>query len=263
MNTTSSPFQVYNASAGSGKTFTIVKQYLSILLKANRLDYYKNILAITFTNKAVGEMKSRIVNSLKDFAEEETPSKSLALFAEVQKETGLSEEEIKKKSHLILRSILHNYAAFDVSTIDGFTHRVLRTFAKDLGLPINFEVELNTVDILTEAVDKLISKAGSDKRLTKVLIDFAISKADDDKSWDIAKDLYEIALLLVNENHILPLKELEQKELEDFQKFDEELRAYLKISEDKLKQNAESFFNLLQQNGLEDKDYNRGSIPSH
>ena len=263
MNTTSSPFQVYNASAGSGKTFTIVKQYLSILLKANRLDYYKNILAITFTNKAVGEMKSRIVNSLKDFAEEETPAKSLALFAEVQKETGLSAEEIKKKSHLILRSILHNYAAFDVSTIDGFTHRVLRTFAKDLGLPINFEVELNTVDILTEAVDKLISKAGSDKKLTQVLIDFAISKADDDKSWDIAKDLYEIASLLVNENHILPLKELEQKELEDFQKFDEELRAYLKISEDKLKQNAESFFSLLQQNGLEDKDYNRGSIPSH
>ena len=123
MNTTSSPFQVYNASAGSGKTFTIVKQYLSILLKANRLDYYKNILAITFTNKAVGEMKSRIVNSLKDFAEEETPSKSLALFAEVQKETGLSEEEIKKKSHLILRSILHNYAAFDASRTKNFCQR--------------------------------------------------------------------------------------------------------------------------------------------
>ena len=129
MNTTSSPFQVYNASAGSGKTFTIVKQYLSILLKANRLDYYKNILAITFTNKAVGEMKSRIVNSLKDFAEEDTPAKSLALFAEVQKETGLSAEEIKKKSHPILRSILQ-LCYFDVSTIDGFTHRVLRTLPK-------------------------------------------------------------------------------------------------------------------------------------
>ncbi|SHI65735.1 ATP-dependent exoDNAse (exonuclease V) beta subunit (contains helicase and exonuclease domains) [Mesonia phycicola] len=263
MSNTSTPFQVYNASAGSGKTFTIVKKYLSILLKAKRKDYYKNILAITFTNKAVGEMKTRIVDSLRDFAEQETPPNSQPLLEEVKKETNLSTEEIKGGARLILKSILHNYAAFDVSTIDGFTHRVLRTFAKDLGLPMNFEVELNTLDILTEAVDKLISKAGTDKKLTKVLIDFAISKADDDKSWDIAKDLYDIAKLLVNENNIIPLNELQHKEIEDFQAFDKELRAKIQSSEEVLKQTADTFFNLLQQNGLEDKDYNRASIPKY
>ena len=257
------PFQVYNASAGSGKTFTIVKKYLSILFKANRTDYYKNILAITFTNKAVAEMKSRIVKSLRDFAAEETPSSSKALFEEVQQETQLSDKEIKEKAATILKSILHNYAAFDVSTIDGFTHRVLRTFAKDLGLPLNFEVELTTDDILTQAVDKLISKAGSDKKLTQTLIDFAIAKADDDKSWDIAKDLYEIARLLVNENNLEPLKVLSQKDLEDFQAFEKELKRAIKNSEENLQENALQFFKLLQENGLEDKDYNRQSIPKH
>ncbi len=257
------PFQVYNASAGSGKTFTIVKKYLSILFKASRTDYYKNILAITFTNKAVAEMKSRIVKSLRDFAAKETPSASQALFNEVQQETELSSEEIKEKAATILKSILHNYAAFDVSTIDGFTHRVLRTFAKDLGLPLNFEVELNTDDILTEAVDKLISKAGSDKKLTQTLIDFAIAKADDDKSWDIAKDLYEIAKLLVNENNLEPLEVLSQKDLEDFQAFEKELKGAIKASEEKLQENAHQFFKLLQENGLEDKDYNRQFIPKH
>ncbi|MBW2960207.1 UvrD-helicase domain-containing protein [Mesonia aestuariivivens] len=263
MQTSRSPFQLYNASAGSGKTFTIVKKYISILLKANRKDYYKNILAITFTNKAVGEMKSRIVNSLKDFAEEETPKKSIALFEEIKNETKLSSEEIKNEAKIILRSILHNYAAFDVSTIDGFTHRVLRTFAKDLGLPMNFEVELNTSEILQEAVDRLISKAGTDKKLTKVLIDFAIAKADDDKSWDISKDLYEIAQLLVNENNLQPLKELETKNIEDFQAFEKELKAFINTSEKKLQKKAAQFFELLLQNGLDDKDYNRSSIPDY
>jgi len=258
-----SPFQVYNASAGSGKTFTIVKQYLSILFKSNRNDYYKNILAITFTNKAVGEMKTRIVNSLRDFSEEETPQKSIPLFEAVKTETQLSSEEIKVKSREIIKNILHNYAAFDVSTIDGFTHRVLRTFAKDLGLPLNFEVELNTDEVLTEAVDKLISKAGTDKKLTKTLLDFAIAKADDDKSWDIAKDLYEISRLLVNENNLQVLGELEGYSIEDFQEFDKELSEAIVSSEEKIKQAGTAFFDLMQQNALEAKDYSRKSIPNH
>jgi len=258
-----SPFQVYNASAGSGKTFTIVKQYLSILFKSNRNDYYKNILAITFTNKAVGEMKTRIVNSLRDFSEEETPQKSIPLFEAVKTETQLSSEEIKVKSREIIKNILHNYAAFDVSTIDGFTHRVLRTFAKDLGLPLNFEVELNTDEVLTEAVDKLISKAGTDKKLTKTLLDFAIAKADDDKSWDIAKDLYEISRLLVNENNLQVLGELEGYSIEDFQEFDKELSEAVIHSEEKIKQAGTAFFDLMQQNALEAKDYSRKSIPNH
>src|SRR5699024_8245575 len=101
----------------------------------------------------------------------------------------------------ILRSILHNYAAFDISTIDSFTHRLLQTFAKDLGLPANFEVELDTDQIISEAVDRLISKAGEDQQLTNILIDFSLTKIDDDHSWDISRDLNETAKLITQENN--------------------------------------------------------------
>ena len=72
-------FSIYNASAGSGKTFTLVKEYLAIILTAQKNDAYRNILAITFTNKAVGEMKKRIVDSLHAFAKEDTDNKTLDL----------------------------------------------------------------------------------------------------------------------------------------------------------------------------------------
>src|SRR5699024_3056763 len=106
--------------------------------------------AITFTNKAVAEMKSRIIDSLKAFSKPEIPAESLDLFKAVQVETQLSEKEIQLKSEKILKSILHNYASFEVSTIDSFTHRILRTFAKDLNIPLNFEVHLETKEILEE-----------------------------------------------------------------------------------------------------------------
>jgi len=192
-------FTIYNASAGSGKTFTLVKEYLILLLSAPTRDSYKNILAITFTNKAVAEMKSRIIESLHSLSKETGNKKEENLLHLLASETGLSCETIRTKSRQILKSIINNYAAFEVSTIDGFTHRVLRTFAKDLDLPLNFEVELNTEEVLTEAVDRLINKAGEDEKLTKVLVSFVLGKTDDDKSWDISRDLLGIANLLTKE----------------------------------------------------------------
>ena len=89
----------------------------------------------------------------------------------------------------MLHKVLHNYAAFDISTIDKFTQKIIRTFAFDLRLPLNFEVELDTDYILHKAVSRLLSKAGKDKVLTKTLVEFALDKADNDKSWNIALDL--------------------------------------------------------------------------
>ncbi|MBT8295415.1 MAG: UvrD-helicase domain-containing protein, partial [Gramella sp.] len=180
-------FNIYNASAGSGKTFTLVKEYLSLLFTSSKKDRYKNILAITFTNKAVGEMKKRIIDSLAEFSKPETSIENNALLQVISEETNIPPAEIKNKSVEILKSIIHNYAAFEISTIDGFTHRVLRTFARDLGIPMNFEVELSADEVLLEAVESLISRAGTDTKLTRVLIDFTLSKTDDDKSWDISR----------------------------------------------------------------------------
>ncbi|APG61456.1 UvrD-helicase domain-containing protein [Christiangramia salexigens] len=256
-------FNIYNASAGSGKTFTLVKEYLSLLFKSSKKDPYKNILAITFTNKAVGEMKSRIIESLDDFSKEETNSANHPLFSAIKEETGLSDDDISRKSIDILKSIIHNYAAFEISTIDGFTHRVLRTFARDLGIPMNFEVELSLEEILMEAVDGLISKAGTDKKLTEVMIKFTLSKTDDDKSWDISRDLFNISKLLINENNQKAVQLLKSKTLEDFNKFEKKLNSDIRTSKDFLKTSSEYFFELIATNGIEESDFSSSYVPKH
>ena len=194
-------FSIYDASAGSGKTYTLVKEYLKIILSATKNDAYRNILAITFTNKAVHEMKSRIVGNLSQFAKDDPNPKAQDLMQVLSLETGLSLIQIKTKSQQIIKHIIHNYAAFDISTIDKFTHKVIRAFAHDLKLPMNFEVTLDTENLLIEAVDGIIAQAGEDEVLTKLLIDFTKEKTDDDKSWDISREILDVGRLINNENN--------------------------------------------------------------
>lgn len=257
----SNSFTIYDASAGSGKTFTLVKEYLVLLLSSNRKDAYKNILAITFTNKAVAEMKTRIIDSLHLLSLDTRSRKSENLMKLLTSETGLSSKEIQKRSKTILKSIINNYAAFEVSTIDGFTHRVLRTFAKDLDLPLNFEVELSTEEVLSEAVDRVISKAGEDKALTPVLLSFVLSKTDDDKSWDISRDLLKMAKLLTEETSRPFLDLLKYKDLEDFSKLDRVLKNQIADKEQSAIRVAEDFFELIQAEGIENHHFTRSSCP--
>ena len=137
-----STFDIYNASAGSGKTFTLVKDYLKIVLSSKKFLPHRHVLAITFTNKAVDEMKTRIIEALMAFASPTILDHPDALFTQVVEELQNTPEEIHVKSKHLLSKILHNYAAFDISTIDKFTQKIIRTFAFDLKLPMNFEVEL-------------------------------------------------------------------------------------------------------------------------
>ena len=148
------PFKIYSASAGSGKTFTLVKEYLKICLRARSPQKFMAILAITFTNKAAAEMKERIIKSLKAFSNPNNAEQAeLDMMTLITEETGLTKKELQSKSQLIFESILHNYSRFAIGTIDKFTYRVLRTFAQDLGLPNNFEVEMEHKLLLKQAVD--------------------------------------------------------------------------------------------------------------
>ena len=194
-------FAIYDASAGSGKTYALVKEYLKIILTSKKDDAYRNILAITFTNKAVHEMKSRIVGSLSEFVKEEPSSKAEVLMMDLVTETKLPREKIKTKSKQIIKHIIHNYAAFDISTIDKFTHKVIRAFAHDLNLPMTFEVSLDSENLLTEAVDAIIDQVGEEDMLTNLLVDFTMEKTDDDKSWDISREIFETGRLILNENN--------------------------------------------------------------
>ena len=250
-------FQVYNASAGSGKTFTLVKEYLKVLLNSEDIFSFQKILAVTFTNKAAGEMKERVLSSLEDFA----AGKENDLFNIIIKEIDADKPIIQQRSKKILEAILQNYAAFSITTIDSFTHKIIKSFAYDLGLPQNFEVEMDAVSLLNQAVDVLISKIGSDKKLTKLLIDYSLDKTDDDKSWDISRDLNEFAKVLLNEDDIKHFRALANKKLEDFTNLKTKLYSHQKELKEAIKNVGAAFLDLIENHGIAHKDFMRATIP--
>ena len=231
------PFKIYSASAGSGKTFTLVKEYLKICLTSKSPKKFVEILAVTFTNKAAAEMKDRIISSLKSFSNPKTAEQTdLEMRALIVSETGLTIHELTVRAQAVFENILHNYSQFSIGTIDKFTHRIIRTFAQDLDLPQNFEVELEHKLLLKQAVDLLISKTGEDEKLTQLLVNFIKDKTADDKSWLIENDFYLVAEELLKESgqeHCDNLKELNlddffiiQKSIQKYiNKFDQELSA--------------------------------------
>ena len=215
-----SPFQIYNASAGSGKTFTLVKEYLKILLTTENPNKFHQILAVTFTNKAAGEMKARVIENLHAFSNKEENNMLSLICAE----TNLLETTVFKRSQTVLSAILQNYSAFNITTIDSFTHKLIRTFAYDLELPLNSDVEMDTESLLNEAVDIVISKIGENKELTDLLVSYVIQKLDDDKSWDISLDLKNFAKIILNETDANHLKALHKVSIETFKTLKETLQ---------------------------------------
>jgi ATP-dependent exoDNAse (exonuclease V) beta subunit len=256
-------FSIYDASAGSGKTYALVKEYLKIILTSPKNDAYRNILAITFTNKAVHEMKSRIVGSLSEFAKENPSSKAQELMQDVSVDTGLSIIQIKTKSQQIIKHIIHNYAAFDISTIDKFTHKVIRAFAHDLNLPMTFEVSLDTENLVIEAVDAIIAQAGEDEILTNLLVDFTMEKTDDDKSWDISREILETGKLVLNENNRNEIAHFQDKSITEFLEIKKKLAGIC----DELEKDTITLGNeaaaLLEQKGIDPKSFSRGTFPNH
>lgn len=257
-------FTIYNASAGAGKTHTLVKEYLKILLNYSKKDdAYRNVLAITFTNKAVNEMKSRIVSSIYAFTLTEIPKKEYQLLEQIVQETGFSEAYIREKSKKILKNIIHNYAGFDISTIDKFTHKVIRSFAFDLNLPFHFEVSLDTEALLQEAVEALIAQAGVDEELTKLLVEFSIGKADDDKSWDVTNELMDIGRLLLNENNKKELEAFKDIQMQTFVTLKEWLQNQIQTLNDEAVTLAKNALQLLEDKGVELKSFSGGYFPKH
>ena len=129
-----STFQVYNASAGSGKTFTLVKEYLKIILNSPDQRLYQQILAITFTNKAAAEMKDRILETLQSFAIMDQDEPENGMLPVLMSETGLSRGTIQIRAKERLQDILKNYASFHIKTIDSFTNKLIKSFSESLSI---------------------------------------------------------------------------------------------------------------------------------
>ncbi len=184
---------IYSASAGSGKTYRLTGIYLTALFKTRY--YYRKILAVTFTNKATAEMKSRILDNLNKLATGEYSD----YLPELITETHKSEEFIRTEAGEILDSILHDFSRFSVCTIDSFFQKILRSFTKEAGLHSGFNLELDHSSILSEAVDELIASASKDDQLKKWLTTYVKANIEDEKSFNLKAGIIKLAEELFKE----------------------------------------------------------------
>ena len=249
-------FTVYRSSAGSGKTFTLVKEYLKIALADENESPFKfrKILAITFTNKAAQEMKDRVIKALKELSapSSEKPGDLTKILIE---ELQLDALTLQQRSENLLRAILHNYSDFSIGTIDSFTHRIVRSFAYDLGLPMNFEVELEKEEMLQKAVDKLMSKIGLDPDITNTLLRFSEDKIEDEKAWQIEQELKETGEHLLKEKGTLNAERLRNLSLKDFSEIRSKVFLLTREFEDKVTLFSHEAIDLLKSSGLSAEDF--------
>jgi ATP-dependent helicase/nuclease subunit A len=199
---------IYSASAGSGKTYALTEIYLISLFRSRY--NYRKILAVTFTNKATAEMKSRILDNLDKLAcGQESDHLGVLIRA-----TGKSEEWIRKESGEILNTILHDFSRFSISTIDSFFQKILRAFAREVGLHSGFNVELDHSVILPYAVDEMINSAASGTQLNRWLIRYAMTNIEEERSWNLKDGILKLSEELFKEKFKI-LSSEERSSLED------------------------------------------------
>ncbi|MCK9424214.1 MAG: UvrD-helicase domain-containing protein, partial [Bacteroidales bacterium] len=253
-------FTVYRSSAGSGKTFTLVREYLKIILQEPR--DFRHILAITFTNKAAAELKERVLHSLRQLSmyPDCTDQKIIRdLLPQIVTQTVLSEPEIAERAKQSLNLILHHYADFAIGTIDSFSHRIIRSFAHDFGLPVQFSVELNEDELLTTAVDLLLDKVGEDKELTRFLVKFLEVRMDEDKGWNIDRILVNFARVLLEEEgqeHIVALRSLT---LDDFTRISEAIYERIRGFEKLIRKIGTDAIKVIEDAGLSSESFYQGN----
>jgi ATP-dependent exoDNAse (exonuclease V) beta subunit len=252
---------IFKASAGSGKTFQLAKRFLTLVLTAENEDTFKTILAITFTNKAAQEMKDRIVFTLQEFAtSNELKGREAVLLEQLIKETNLSESELRSRSKNVLFSLLHHYGDFSVSTIDSFTHRLVKSFSFDLKIPSNFKVELDVNSLLTMAVNELLFEIGNNGSLpTKILEDFVEKQVDDEKSWNINNLLVEFANPLLRDDNNREIAALEEVELDVFKKLADKHQKDCESLEKQISEIADEGLSYIHDNNLAEY-VSRGSL---
>lgn len=241
------PLTLYKSSAGSGKTFTLVKEYLRLCLEDP--DRFKKVVAITFTNAAAAEMKERILQRLKSLS-----SGTDFAFEEILRQDGVSEQAIRN-APVLLEKILYNYSHFNIGTIDSFFHRILRAFSKELGLPMGFDIFLDTDDALTYAVDNLLHRSHTQADVHKVLTAFVQEKVNNGQSWHIREDLMQMANELIKDNAMLR----GDASLEDIFAFAGQLREMIHAFEKEMDTIGAETIRQLAQQGLGVDDFSNKS----
>ena len=248
VNESIKPLTVYKASAGSGKTFTLATEYIRLLVENPQC--YRNILAVTFTNKATEEMKMRILSQLYGIWKQLPESDNY--LQNIQKKTGLAPNVISERAGLALNNLTHNYNYFRVKTIDTFFQSVLRNMARELDLTTNLRIGLNDYQVEELAVDQLIEDLTTTDVMLQWILKYIMENISDDKSWNVIAQIKKFGQNIFKDYYKEVSITLEQKmgEAGFFENYTTCLRDLRKAAEEYMKEIGESFFDTLEGEGL-------------
>ena len=244
--------QVYKASAGSGKTFTLAVEYIKHLIRNPYA--YRHILAVTFTNKATTEMKERILGQLYGIHTHDPQSE--AYLNKLIDELQLPEDEIRMKAGKALSLMIHDYNHFRVETIDSFFQSVMRNLARELELGANLNIELDNTTALSEAVDSMIEKLDRHSPVLYQLLDYIEERIEDDKQWKVAHEIKEFGKNIFNEEYIEKGAQL-RKALENpdcIPNYRRMLKELEKEAVEQLKGFGDQFFGILEEHEVDVTD---------
>ena len=238
------PLSVYKASAGSGKTFTLATEYIRLLVD-NPLSY-RNILAVTFTNKATEEMKMRILSQLYGIWKQ-LPDSSDYLEA-IRQKTGFEPRLISERAGIALANLLHNYNYFRVETIDTFFQSVLRNMARELDLTTNLRIGLNDTQVEELAVDQLIADLSTTDVMLQWILKYIMENISEDKAWNIISQIKNFGHTIFRDDYKAVSRQLEQKMQEEgfFEDYTRRLRELRQMAVEHMKEVAASFFDALE-----------------
>lgn len=258
-------YTVINASAGSGKTYSLIKNLLKICLRNNRPEVIRNILALTFTNKAANEMKERILSWLGDFTSDRYMD--IQALTDIQNELKsegihLTIDDLHYRSKNLLDYILHHYSALNISTIDKFNTRLIRSFAYELGLPQNFNLEIDAAPFLLEAVDQTLDKIGDNDQLSEAFMDYINYNLDNQKRENLPKTLFDTAKNFNNDIHYFTLEKNKNFDWTAYSDEKEKLRKEIKQLLKDSKEKALSSIELIKSRDLSVEDFSGGKVNS-
>ena len=248
---------VYKASAGSGKTHQLTGEYIRLLFSAPH--NYRHILAVTFTNKATDEMKSRIVEELNNLA---VGNKS-GYLQQLKDDFKLSEQTIRQQSKGILQSILHNYSTFSISTIDSFFQQTMRAFTREMGITGGYKVEVDNKSFLPEIVDLMLNELDEDGNddLIDWLLGFMKDRIEDNKTWKINEEIVKLAYNLFDERFITlsaPVQD-QIKDKENLNRYKKTLHSIIRDYENRLKDIGKRAQDIVNKYNLPFTDFSGGS----
>ncbi len=256
---------VYKASAGSGKTFTLAIHYIKLLVMADSSREYARILAVTFTKKATGEMKDRILSQLFGIGAALPSSDDyLAALRRSIADDGLevpADDELRRRCREALHQILHDYNSFRVQTIDSFFQIILRGLAHELGLAANLQVEISDSEVLSQAVDCLVDRLQDDRVLLNWMMSLVRDQIENNQRWDITRAVKNFGRVIFKEDFIIRGEKLRRMLADEqaFAAFIEEIRSRCFKGEEAIRALGDAIYDQVSARGIAFTDFSNGA----